>query len=255
MNKNNLKQKKLIIGTVVVLVGIGFIYKSNSTKSKNQVRQDIAEKPVTRTTMAGKITNGSTPVVTTNRSITSEKDAPSANVQIVTSSRGNNLLEMPQLEKALATYKDLNQVIIKSPDQKKAFKNLFTQLNIDDAKKYLMSPESDKTETVTMSHVTAVDFLSAAILNNPSYAVAAIFEIVKDNQIESKNLPIAVRQLMAEDKAALMYNTLAQSKELAAQVGAAALSPATKVIHNNVLNEYKLNLMASQVEVAEYKGK
>ena len=249
--KNN--KKYIILGGLIAVVAVCLIYKSNTQKQNIAVdTQDKVETVVNKT----KAVAPTPTVVQKNnqaRSVTSATDQNTANEPTASAGHGPNISGMSVFKETSETFQNLSQVVIKSDAQKKIFQQMFTQENIDDAKKFLLNPESVVSQTTELQHMVATDYLIEAIKYNSISAVPAIFDIIADTQIESKKLPTSVRQLMAEDKAGLMYNGLAISKELETRLSAATLSKATQLIRKNVINEYKLNITASQDEVAKYK--
>lgn len=165
---------------------------------------------------------------------------------------GANISKYNSLLQQMSFYKQMKQKPLLNKAERAEEKNFYSAAVLDDAKKYLMTPESIFEPEVKWHHQTAVQILIDGLEHNPRVAAAMITDVILDAQLENKKISAPARELMAKDKAELMYHFMAlQPKAISKNK---MPGPTSQALFENVASLHRENLALSAQEVNQFKS-
>lgn len=165
-----------------------------------------------------------------------------------------NLSRHPALNKTFVEYMHFKRKVLKSESEKKDYENLFTPNSFSAIKDYLTTPESTIDIETNFQHQMAVSFLKEGLKFDKENATRIALEITLNGSVEDKSLSKDSRQLMAKDKAELMFHFTALAPDFKSKIKQANLGPVTESVLENVMSAQKLNLAESAKEVAKFNS-
>lgn len=152
-------------------------------------------------------------------------------------------------------FSELKTHPLPTENEKAQIANLINRNSIGDVKDFLLSPAGRSvTADIEQQHQRAVSFLLEAWKMEPELVRAVAREVILDGQLENVKIPMAQRELMAKDKAEIMYHFLAMDAQLANEITPAKLTPSAQAILSKVRHEHRLNLAQSGLEVSKFQA-
>jgi hypothetical protein len=213
--------------------------------------------PVDRTNPTSKADQGPTP----------ESQDPSASAQpqrpvkfslqpkvTAWTDKSGNLKDQASLQSTLSLFAAYERTMLLSPEEKKEKAQLFSRAALAEVQKFLMTPEKVINPDVNLAHQKAVDFFIAGHSQHPEAVRNLAREFILDPQLDQGSLRPESRQLMAKDKAEILFHLMAQDPKFKEDIKSAPLGASTKALLEKVQEEHSRNLSESEKEVAAYKS-
>lgn len=247
--------KKTLSSSWKYLIGIpllagGFLVLKSPSKPDDQIKQIETAVLIPETRQApGVETTAAEPMVasTATKPTAAAPETASISEPVDPISRE----EQVQFRQQLDRFTDLQEIALKTKHEKERLKEWYRDDEMLRAASRFLSgtPEVRDESTVKMQQETT-EFLIEAVKDGSELAVEAVLDILKSPNLENPAIAKEVRQLMAENQAELLYETVPTVPAIADFVRRQA-SPIQKAIYKNIHEIYQQNLAESKAELAQ----
>ncbi len=163
----------------------------------------------------------------------------------------------PEVKAQLQSFQNLQLKSVMTPDEEKARLEMLKDGDlIAKIAVTLRSRAAQKDPQYEEKQNEAIDFLVEALKEgNEQAATDAIWDQIRDNQVEDMNIPLKERQVLAGIKGELLYHATALRPDTFQDVDMDLPGPVSQKIWQNVQEQHRANLEGSQLEVDEHAKK
>lgn len=228
--------KKIAIPSLLLVVAFGIFFMIPDRKNNSNQKDLTSSAPVE--SLSGPTNKTAVKEIAVLKNQNSQKENTLA-------------ADYEQLAAAVTQFSNYKQKPLLTNDEKIDYQKLFSKSNIDDAAKILTHKEPTVSQQTELVHQAAVGFLLEALSENPTAAREAIVAVANYN-FANVETPLQARELLAKDKAELLFHALAKDPSLKSSLS--RVDVITQKIINNIKQEHDRNLALSTEEVAKFKS-
>ncbi len=200
-------------------------------------------------------------VASADRLLSSEKSGLS-NANPVEKNKNENLEKIvspglaPEVLENLQFFQELTLKPLLSAEEERRKKELLWDRElIQSLGRALVDPKTLAKSSFEATQNSALDLLIAALQEgDQESSLQAIQSVIRDGQVESSQLPIALREMMAGIKGELMFQAVPLAPQAFSDLTSTLPGPVSLKIWQNVQIQHQQNIRESQVEVEAYQS-
>ncbi len=229
---------------IIPIVVVGIVYLSLTAFKKNTIIDKVTSKPTRKAFETSR-------VPATNEELKLKQVPTEAEVAYQVAAERVTAMKIPQPDR-LKDFRTLQAKVFRTKEDEKKWKKLISDSNlILEISTYLKNlPKADQQEFKD-SQNAVLDLLVEALRGGSTVAEQAIFDVIKDSQVEDESLAQNYRELLAGVKAELLYQGSSVKPQLASQFQNLLPGPVSQKIWKNVQQQQADNLALSQAELQE----
>jgi hypothetical protein len=251
-------QKKHLVTAAVIglilLVGLigGFLLKRGSAVSNSPQAESTVTPPSAAGADSSQTPQSQTTAETISVGMANTAEAPKEVVKLTPNAK--QIPWAPEVKAQLKAFQTLQVKSVLTPAEEAARRKLLQDGDlIAQLGAVLRSRVGQKDPDFTENQNLAIDFLVEALkYGNEQAAVDAIWEQIRDGQIEDTSIPLKERQVLAGIKGEILYHATALKPETFEDVEMDLPGPVSQKIWKNVQEQHQANLEGSLSEADEH---